>query len=65
MDGYGQCNTKGTLFIALLCAVGVPCRIRGFTIDKKLQSAPASILHSWLEVLFDYRHVVFADMELP
>lgn len=33
-DGYGQCNTKGTLFMALLRAVDIPCRIHGFTIDK-------------------------------
>ena len=36
-DGYGQCNTKGTLFMALLRACGIPCRVHGFTIDKKLQ----------------------------
>ena len=36
-DGYGQCNTKGTLFMALLRADGIPCRLHGFTIDKKLQ----------------------------
>lgn len=36
-DGYGQCNTKGTLFMTLLRAVDVPCRVHGFTIDKKLQ----------------------------
>lgn len=36
-DGYGQCNTKGTLFMALLRGVHIPCRIHGFTIDKKLQ----------------------------
>ena len=36
-DGYGQCNTKGTLFMALLRACNIPCRIHGFTIDKKLQ----------------------------
>lgn len=24
-DGYGQCNTKGILFMALLRAVGIPC----------------------------------------
>lgn len=36
-DGYGQCNTKGTLFMALLRAVHIPCRVHGFTIDKKLQ----------------------------
>lgn len=36
-DGYGQCNTKGTLLMALLRAVGVKCRVHGFTIDKVLQ----------------------------
>lgn len=36
-DGYGQCNTKGTLFMALLRASGIPSRIHGFTIDKRLQ----------------------------
>lgn len=59
-DGYGQCNTKGILFMALLRAVGIPCRIHGFTIDKKLQKgalkglyyqlSPKEILHSWVEV---------------
>lgn len=62
-DGYGQCNTKGTLFMALLRGVDVPCRMHGFTIDKKLQkgamtgivykSAPQNIVHSWVEVLLD------------
>ena len=36
-DGYGQCNTKGTLFMALLRACKIPCRVHGFTIDKQLQ----------------------------
>lgn len=36
-DGIGQCNTKGTLLMALLRAVGVACRFHGFTIDKALQ----------------------------
>jgi len=36
-DGYGQCNTKGTLFMALLRAVGSPCRIHGFFVDKTIQ----------------------------
>ncbi len=62
-DGYGQCNTKATLFMALLRGAGVPCRVHGFTIDKKLQkgamtgivykSAPPHILHSWVEVYLD------------
>ena len=62
-DGYGQCNTKGTLFMALLRACGTPCRVHGFTIDKKLQkgamtgfvykSAPKNVFHSWVEVYFE------------
>ncbi|MBP1991661.1 transglutaminase-like domain-containing protein [Paenibacillus eucommiae] len=62
-NGYGQCNTKGVLFMALLRAVGVPCRMHGFTIDKKLQKgamkgwyyqlSPREIVHSWVEVLYE------------
>lgn len=62
-DGYGQCNTKGTLFMALLRACGIPCRVHGFTIDKKLQKgamtgfvykkAPQNVYHSWVEVFFE------------
>lgn len=59
-DGYGQCNTKATLLMALLRATGIPNRIHGFTIDKALQKgaingiwyklSPKNILHSWVEV---------------
>jgi hypothetical protein len=62
-DGYGQCNTKGTLFMALLRAVGIPCRIHGFFVDKIIQKgafkgffywqAPKEILHSWVEILYN------------
>ncbi|MBO5609648.1 MAG: methyltransferase domain-containing protein [Eubacterium sp.] len=62
-DGYGQCNTKGTLFMALLRAVGIPCRVHGFTIRKELQEgamtgfvykqAPQNIFHSWVEVYLE------------
>lgn len=62
-DGYGQCNTKGTLFMALLRACDIPCRVHGFTIDKQLQKgvmsgfvyrkAPKNIFHSWVEVYFE------------
>ncbi|MED9903705.1 MAG: transglutaminase-like domain-containing protein [Lachnospiraceae bacterium] len=62
-DGYGQCNTKGTLFMALLRACNIPCRVHGFTIDKKLQKgamtgvvyklAPQNVFHSWVEVLLE------------
>lgn len=59
-DGYGQCNTKATLLMALLRASGIPCRFHGATIHKQLQRgvvtgilyrlAPEQILHSWVEV---------------
>ncbi|QXT41022.1 transglutaminase-like domain-containing protein [Gymnodinialimonas ceratoperidinii] len=59
-NGYGQCNTKGTLLMALLRGLGVACRLHGFTIHKALQRgvvpelvyplAPREILHSWVEV---------------
>jgi hypothetical protein len=59
-DGYGQCNTKASLLMALLRAAGIPNRIHGFTIDKALQKgaisgiwytlSPKNILHSWVEI---------------
>ncbi len=36
-DGYGQCNTKTTLLMALLRAGGIGCRFHGATLDKSLQ----------------------------
>ena len=58
-DGYGQCNTKGILLMALFRAAGIPSRIHGFMIDKALQkgamtgivykSAPKEIFHSYVE----------------
>lgn len=61
-DGYGQCNTKGTVLMALLRYLGIPCRLHGFTIDNALQKgaipaflipfAPRYILHSWVEIWF-------------
>ncbi|PQP81556.1 transglutaminase [Paenibacillus sp. PCH8] len=62
-DGYGQCNTKGILFMAILRALKIPCRIHGFTIHKQLQKgamsgwyyhlSPQEIIHSWVEVLYN------------
>ena len=62
-DGYGQCNTKAILLMALLRAVKVPTRFHGFTIEKSLQRGvvpeliypitPDNIVHSWVEVYFD------------
>lgn len=58
-DGYGQCNTKAILLLALLRAVGVPCVLRGATTRKRLQKgivrgpwywlAPLTIFHTWVE----------------
>ncbi len=62
-DGYGQCNTKATLLMALLRAIGVPCRFHGAAIHKRLQKglvngvfywlAPDQIDHTWAEVATD------------
>jgi hypothetical protein len=61
-DSYGQCNTKSILFMALLRAVGIPCRIHGFTINSDLQKGaitgiayklmPGELMHTWAEVLY-------------
>jgi hypothetical protein len=61
-DGYGQCNTKSILLMALLRGASIPCRIHGFYIDKKMQKgaltgiiyafAPDNIVHAWTEVWF-------------
>lgn len=61
-DGYGQCNTKGTLFMALLRA----CNIlpdswiynrqeasKGHNDRYCLQKCPKNIFHSWIEVYFE------------
>ncbi|GAA5317058.1 MAG: transglutaminase-like domain-containing protein [Candidatus Pelagadaptatus aseana] len=66
-DGYGQCNTKGTLLMALLRAVDIPTRFHGFTIYNELQKgaipnylfgfAPDRIIHSWVEVFLNERWI--------
>ena len=62
-DGYGQCNTKATLMMALLRAVGIPCRLHGTKVTKVFQRslmpkimaklAPDSIVHTWAEVFYN------------
>lgn len=66
-DGYGQCNTKSSLLMALLRRLGIPCRFHGFTINNNLQKgaipdylfflAPDYIIHSWVEILFEGRWI--------
>ena len=66
-EGIGQCNTKANLLMALLRGLGIPCRLHGFTIDKKLQKgavtgifyllSPRNIIHSWVEVSHEGRWI--------
>lgn len=68
MDGLGQCNTKANLLMALLCALGIPCRIHFFTIDKNVQKGlltvlhfmliPKLLIHSWVEVLYKKEWII-------
>jgi hypothetical protein len=62
-DGYGQCNTKSILFMALLRAAAVPCRLHGFTVRSDLQRGaltglwyrlrPKELVHTWVELKFE------------
>ncbi len=66
-QGYGQCNTKAILLMALLRGVGIPTRLHGFLIDKTMQKgalvglayllAPAKVTHAWAEVYYDGRWI--------
>ncbi len=61
-EGIGQCNTKATLLMALLRAVGVPCRLHGTKVTKVFQRslmpkimaklAPSLLVHTWVEVFY-------------
>lgn len=61
--GYGQCNTKATLLLALCKAIGIPARIHFSLITKDIQKGfftglgywliPSEISHSWVEVEVD------------
>lgn len=58
--GKGQCNTKGTLLLALCKAAGIPVRIHFSLIKKEIQRGlftglgyklmPPLLSHSWIEV---------------
>lgn len=68
IDGYGQCNTKATLLMALLRGCNIPCRIHGFEVSKSFQKgatntlisllAPATIIHTWVEVYYEGQWLV-------
>lgn len=73
-DGYGQCNTKTTLLMALLRACKIPCRFHGASIHKRLQKgvvsglfyrlAPTDIIHSWAEVFHQGRWIALEGVIL-
>ena len=66
-DGDGQCNTKGTLLMALFRAVGIPCRLHGSEVSKYFQEgatsglisklAPESVVHTWVEVSYQNKWI--------
>jgi hypothetical protein len=59
-DGYGQCNTKSILLVALLRATSIPARFHLAQVDKAVQwgvmpplahrFAPDRVTHTWVEV---------------
>lgn len=67
-DGFGQCNTKATLLMALLRSVNVLCRLHAFNVSKDFQNGaipkviswftPAQILHTWVEVWFKNEWII-------
>ena len=65
--GYGQCNTKGTLILALCQVAGIPARLHYSRISKEIQHGfflglfyalmPREVTHAWLEVEIDRRWI--------
>jgi hypothetical protein len=63
--GYGQCNTKATLLLALCKSSAIPARIHFSLISKEIQKGfftgfsywlmPKEISHSWIEVEIEGR----------
>lgn len=73
-DGFGQCNTKATLLMALLRSLRIPCRLHAVMVDIRLQKgalgktayafAPAEVLHTWTEVWWEDRWVALEGVIL-
>ncbi len=66
-QGMGNCLTKTTLLMALLRAVGFPCRLRAAMISKVIHRgllddisflfSPRHLHHTWVEVYFQGRWI--------
>lgn len=72
-QGYGDCHTKGPLFVALLRAASVPSRLRFVTLPTRfltgiIETGVSSMTHAIAEVYLDSRwyqtdtYVVDADL---
>ena len=67
-DGYGQCNTKSVLLVALLRATSIPARFHLAQVDKAVQwgvmpplayrFAPDGVTHTWVEAHLNDRWIV-------
>ena len=67
-DGYGQCNTKSVLLVALLRAADIPARFHLAQVDKAVQwgvmpplayrFAPDKVTHTWVEAHLNDRWIV-------
>ncbi|MFW5838687.1 MAG: transglutaminase-like domain-containing protein [Bacillota bacterium] len=67
ISGIGQCNTKGTLLMALLRGLNIPCKIEGFHVDASFQKqllppilrllGPKRFLHSKIHVYYDGNYI--------
>ena len=67
-QGYGQCNTKSVLLVALLRAASIPARFHLAQVDKAVQwgvmpplayrFAPDRVTHSWVEAHPEGRWIV-------
>lgn len=60
--GYGDCHTKGTLFVALLRCVGLPARLRFVTLSGEflfgiIAPPKNTVIHAIGEVYLDERWV--------
>ena len=67
-DGFGQCNSKSTLFMALVRRAGIACRFHAFSISREIQKGmmPNALYqrlplvlspHSWVEVHLNDRWI--------
>lgn len=74
-DGYGQCNTKTSLFMALVRAVNIPSRAHFFKINKRVQKdvfpshiynrhLKEEIIHSWPEIYIKDKWIVLEGVIL-